>query len=244
MIGIKRILAVVPARGGSKGILLKNLRPVAGVSMIARVGAVLRELRMIDRAVVSTDHEEIARVAESVGIAAPFRRPPELSGDRIGDLEVLTHALLEMEAQDGVEYDIVIMLQPTSPLRQPKHVRDAVNMLVEGAWDAVWTVSETDSKSHPLKQLCVDDKAHGALGYYDATGGKIIARQQLRPVFHRNGIAYVMTRACLLDQKTLMGQRTAALVLQGHFVSIDTEYDIALVEWLMAQSESAAGSHL
>jgi CMP-N-acetylneuraminic acid synthetase len=131
MIGDKRILVVVPARGGSKGIPMKNLRSVGGVPMVARVGAVLRKLPMIDRAVVSTDHEEIARVAESAGIAAPFRRPPELSGDRIGDLDVLSHALLEMEAQDKVVYDIVVMLQPTSPLRQPNHVRAAVSMLVE-----------------------------------------------------------------------------------------------------------------
>lgn len=238
MIGDKRILVVVPARGGSKGIPMKNLRSVGGVPMVARVGAVLRKLPMIDRAVVSTDHEEIARVAESAGIAAPFRRPPELSGDRIGDLDVLTHALLEMEVQDKVVYDIVVMLQPTSPLRQPNHVRAAVSMLVEGAWDAVWTVSVTDSKHHPLKQLSVHDNV---LGYYDPAGEKIIARQQLQPVFHRNGIAYVMSRACLLDQKTLMGRRTAACVLQGHFVSIDTEYDIALVEWIMAQSESTVG---
>jgi CMP-N,N'-diacetyllegionaminic acid synthase len=230
MIGNRRILAVVPARGGSKGIPLKNLQPVLGVPMVARVGEVLRALPMIDRAVVSTDHDEIARVAEAAGIAAPFRRPDGISGDRIGDWDVLNHALNEAERLDAVAYDIVVMLQPTSPLRRPEHVRAAVEMLVEGNWDAVWTLSETDSKNHPLKQLTV---AEGALDYYDPAGKAIIARQQLKPVYHRNGIAYAITRDCLLKQGAIMGRRTGGLVLDGHFVSIDTEWDIALAELIM-----------
>jgi CMP-N,N'-diacetyllegionaminic acid synthase len=234
MIGNQRVLAVVPARGGSKGIPLKNLRPVLGVPMVARVGEIVRALPMIDRAVVSTDHEEIARVAETSGLAAPFRRPPEISGDRIGDWDVLFHALHETERLDGITYDIVVMLQPTSPLRRPEHVRAAIEMLVEGSWDAVWTLSETDSKEHPLKQLTV---TAGELDYYDPAGKAIIARQQLKPVYHRNGIAYAITRDCLLNQGAIKGRRTGGLVLEGHFVSIDTEWDIALVEFIMCSHE-------
>lgn len=230
MIGQHRVLAVVPARGGSKGISLKNLRPVLGVPMVARVGQVVQELPMIDRAVVSTDRDEIARVAESAGIAAPFRRPSEISGDRIGDWDVLVHALHEMERLDGVTYEIIVMLQPTSPLRRPQHVQSAIEMLVEGNWDAVWTLSETDSKNHPLKQLTIEDEQ---LDYYDSSGNTIVARQQLKPVYHRNGVAYAITRDCLLQQGSIKGQRTGGLVLDGHFVSIDTEWDIALVEFIM-----------
>ena len=231
MIGDRRILAVVPARGGSKGIPLKNLRPVLGVPMVARAGHVAKKLPWLDRAVVSTDHEEIARTAEAAGLAAPFRRPEDLSGDCIGDLEVLVNALEEVERIDRVRYDVVVMLQPTSPLRRPRHVTAAVEMLVEGGWDAVWTVSETDSKAHPLKQLTVAED--GRLGYYDPAGKTIIARQQLKPVYHRNGIAYAITRPCLTAQGTIMGARTAALVIDGPTLSIDTEEDLALAEFLM-----------
>ena len=178
----KQILVVVPARGGSKGVRLKNLREVGGVPLVARVGAVVRELPMIDRAVVSTDHEDIARVAEAAGIAAPFRRPPELSGDRIGDLDVLLHALHETESLDGVPYDVIVMLQPTAPLRRACDVAATVEKLVAGGWDAVWTVSPTDSKAHPLKQLTVGE-GDDALGYYDTAGAGIIARQQLGQLF-------------------------------------------------------------
>lgn len=225
---------MVPARGGSKGIKLKNLRPVLGVPMVARVGHDVAQVPEIDRAVVSTDHPEIAQVAEAAGLAAPFLRPPELSGDRIGDFEVLEHALLASEENDGVRYDVVVMLQPTSPLRLPEHVSATVRKLVDEEWDAVWTVTPTDSKAHPLKQLRVDD-GNGRMDYYDPDGGGIIARQQLGTLYHRNGVAYAIARDCLIAQKTIKGARTAALVLEGDFVSIDTEWDIKLVEFVMRE---------
>ena len=236
MIDGKRILAVVPARGGSKGIKLKNLRPVLGVPMVARVGHVAGLVEIIDRAVVSTDHDEIALVAEGSGLAAPFRRPETLSGDRIGDLEVLTNALEEMERIDGVIYDVVVMLQPTSPLRRPEDITGTIGMLVKGGWDAVWTVSESDSKAHPLKQLTIGgagEQNARRLDYYDPAGNTIIARQQLTPVFHRNGIAYAITRDCLLGQQTIMGARTGAYLIEGPAVSIDTEWDIDLCDFMM-----------
>ena len=228
----RRILAVCPARGGSKGIPLKNLHPVGGVPMVARVGHLCAGLDWLDRAVVSTDHDGIAEVAEESGLAAPFRRPKEISGDRISDWDVLHHALLASEANDGVTYDVVVMLQPTSPLRRAEHVTNTVGALFDGEWDACWTVSETDSKAHPLKQLVIEDDQ---LGFNDPQGATIIARQQLKPVYHRNGLAYAFTRSCIIDQKTIMGTRTRALVTPGNFVSIDTEFDIALVEFLMKQ---------
>lgn len=231
MITGRRILAVVPARGGSKGIKLKNLRHVGGVPLMALAATVIKAVPEIDRAVVSTDHPDIAKVAVRNGIEAPFMRPENLSGDRIGDLEVLSHALLTMERLDGIFYDVVVMLQPTSPLRKSEHVRSCINMLITGQWDAVWTVSPTDSKGHPLKQLTVAND--GALDYWDQRGAKVIARQELSTVYHRNGIAYAITRECLLNQKTIKGARTGALVTEGDYVSIDTEWDLALADWII-----------
>jgi len=235
VINEKRILAVVPARGGSKGIRLKNLRTIGGRSLVAIAGDLCNELDWLDRAVVSTEHEQIATEAEANGLAAPFRRPEDLSGDRIGDQEVLEHALRASEEIDGHRYDVIVMLQPTSPLRRPEHVHETVTALLNGDWDAAWTVSETDSKAHPLKQLTVYE---GQLGYYDVRGAKIVARQQLEPVYHRNGIAYAITRECLLDQKKTMGQRTKAVVIDGSFISIDTELDIRFTEFLLSQGQA------
>lgn len=238
MIDGRRVLAVVPARGGSKGVPLKNLRTIAGESLVARAGRVAGSVAEIDRAVVSTDHDGIAAAAEAAGLAAPFRRPGGLSGDRIADWDVLQHALTFMESLDGLTYDIVLMLQPTSPSRTAIHVRDTLEKLVAGGFDSVWTVSETDSKAHPLKQLTVSED--GDLDHYDPRGREIIARQQLQPVYHRNGIAYAITRECLLGQRSIKGRRCGAVVIAGSVSNIDTELDLLWAEFLEARRGMAA----
>ena len=230
MISDLNILAVIPARGGSKGIPLKNLRKVGGVPMVKLASQVASSVEFIDRIVVSTDNEEIAQAAIEGGADAPFRRPEILSGDRISDTQVLAHALQEVERQDKKIYDIVVMLQPTSPLRTKQHIVDSVEMLINNNYDSVWTVSETDSKSHPLKQLTIKNKA---LDYYDNKGKDIIARQQLEMVYHRNGIAYVLKRDVILNSKTIKGSNCGALICQGDFISIDTEKDLELTNYFL-----------
>jgi CMP-N,N'-diacetyllegionaminic acid synthase len=230
----KRILAVVPARGGSKGVPLKNIHPLLGIPLIAHAARVLSQVPQIDRAVVSTDNEAIAKEAARAGLEAPFRRPEALSGDLVSDQEVLHHALITMESLEGGRFDVVVMLQPTSPLRRAEHVISVLEKLIGESWDAVWTVSPTDLKYHPLKQLTVGDA--GAMEYYDPRGANIIARQQLAPLYHRNGAAYAITRECLLEQKTIKGARTAAVILSDPMVSIDTLGDFAIAERYLASN--------
>lgn len=232
MIQDKRVLAVVPARGGSKGVPLKNIQPILGVPLVARVGHLIKEVPIIDRAVVSTDHPQIAEIASEAGLDVPFMRPTELSGDRVADWDVLSHALLEMERLDRQTYDIIVMLQPTSPLRKPEHVFAAIQKLVMEKYDSVWTVSITDSKYHPLKQLMMKNDQ---IDYYDPAGKKIIARQQLTPLYHRNGVAYVMTRECLVEQGTIKGKNTGALVIKEEMISIDTLWDFKIVEFILKE---------
>lgn len=229
MIEGKKILLVVPARGGSKGVKLKNLRTINGVPLVALVGDVVKSIDMIDYAMVSTDHEDIAKVAQSSGLELPFYRPEHLSGDLVGDVDVLTHALVEIERLNNEQYDLIVMLQPTSPMRTAKHVEDAIEMLVTHEADSVWTVSETDSKGHPLKQLTLENEC---IGYYDQKGANIIARQQLVPTYHKNGIAYVVTRQCLLEDKSIKGKKCVPLVIKEQVANIDTELDIAFAEFL------------
>ena len=230
MINGLKVLAIIPARGGSKGVPLKNLREVNGTPIVELAAQVANDVDYIDCTVVSTDHDEIAAAAVRGGATAPFRRPDELSGDRISDLQVLTHALLEIENQNNEKYEIVVMLQPTSPMRTPAHVINTIELLVNNDFDATWTVSETESKSHPLKQLTIED---GNLGYYDKRGKEIIARQQLQPVYHRNGLAYAVTRNCLLNKASITGEKWGAVICEGEFISIDTEFDFALTNFLL-----------
>ena len=232
MIGGRRVLAVVPARGGSKGLPLKNLRPLHGVPLVGLAGDCAAEVPELDRAVVSTDHDEIAAAAKAHDLDVPFMRPAELSGDRIGDWDVLSHALTATESDDGTRYDIVVMLQPTAPQRGPAHVSATIRKLVEEDWDSIWTVSPIDPKHHPLKMLSYD-AATGGLDYYDQNGSKIIARQQLAPLYCRNGVAYAISRDCLLEQGAIKGRRSGALVLEENFISIDTQWDLDLVEYVL-----------
>jgi CMP-N,N'-diacetyllegionaminic acid synthase len=230
--GQTRLLAVVPARGGSKGVPLKNIHPLAGRPLLAYTADVVHAAGIIDRAVVSTDHAAIAQVAQQCGLAVPFMRPARLAGDRVGDVDVLVHALQTVERIEGMSYDVVLMLQPTSPLRRVDHVLAVVERLVHGGWDAVWTVSPTPLKYHPLKQLVTS--ADDRLALFDSRGAAIVARQQLEPVYHRNGAVYAVTRRALLESGTLLPERTAALVLHEHLVSIDTLDDFADVERALA----------
>jgi CMP-N-acetylneuraminic acid synthetase len=229
MLGKKSILVVVPARGGSKGVKLKNIRMINGVPLVALAGRVVRQLPYVDRAVVSTDHPEIAEIARKSGLDVPFMRPEQLSGDVVADGHVLHHALLECERLDNKKYDIVIMLQPTSPFRKPDHVTETVKKLIKGRYDAVWTVSQTDSKAHPMKQLVI---RKDILDFYDPAGANIIARQQLTPVYHKNGVAYAMTRDCIL-KKDIKGKRTSFVIIDEFMVNIDTELDFKMAEFFL-----------
>ena len=228
-----RLLAVIPARGGSKGIPFKNIQPVLGIPLVARVAILIDSLDYIDVAVVSSDNEKIIDTACRFGLEAPFRRPQQLSGDLISDYQVLTHALVETEKHKRTRFDAVIMLQPTSPMRRGHHIQGALDLFIDGNYDSVWSVSQTDSKNHPLKQLTIED---GEVGYYDNSGSEIIARQQLKTVYQRNGIVYVISRACLLDHGDIKGVRTGAFLVEGPSVSIDTISDIEYVEYLMQKN--------
>src|SRR5262245_15430743 len=126
MLDGKSILVVVPARGGSKGVPLKNIHPLCGVPLIHHTGNLVKRLQYVDRAICSTDSHDIAIEAADCGLEVPFMRPNELSGDLVSDLQVLKHAIHDLEGLRppylGPPYDVVVMLQPTCPLRTAAHV--------------------------------------------------------------------------------------------------------------------------
>ena len=132
------IVAVIPARGGSRGIPLKNLREVAGKPLIEACLAA----EPVDRTVVSTDHEGIAQVAREFGAEVPFMRPKELAGDEVTLDPVIYHAVTTLEAQDGRHIDIVLTVQPTRPLLKATTIDGAVRALLDGGWDSVTSVRE------------------------------------------------------------------------------------------------------
>jgi len=226
------VLVVIPARGGSKSIPRKNLRKVNGISLVGRAVKIAKSLTWVNKIVLTTDDPEIAEEGRKHGVEVPFLRPPELSGDFAPGVDTWRHAWLKAEEYFGQTFDISILLEPTSPFRKPKHIEMAFNKLVEGGYDSVLTVSETDTKYHPLKQLVIENDR---VGYYDNAGKDIIARQQLTTVYYRNGAAYVVTRKCLVDQKTIIGSNASAVVIDEPLVNIDTEQDLDNARVLMSK---------
>lgn len=235
MLNGSRVLAVVPARGGSKGIPKKNIALVAGKPLISYTTELTQSIAWIDSRAVSTDSEEIAEVAQRTPGVDIIWRPEELSGDTIGDHAVLLHALLAAEERTGVQFDIVLMLQPTSPLRKISDVEGCAAKLQEGGWDAVWSVSETDLTYHPRKQLALSPE--GKLFFVIPGGHRIVARQELEPVFHRNGVCYSFTRDFLVTNNSTYSQKnTSAIVTPGTHISIDTPEELMAVENMILES--------
>lgn len=227
-----RVLAIIPARGGSKGIPKKNIALVAGKPLVSYTIELAQNLPWLDATLVSTDSEEIAEVSTRTAGVEVVWRPEDLSGDRIGDHPVLRHALLAHEEKTRKRYDIVLMLQPTSPLRTINDVENCLTTLQEGKWDAVWSVSKTALTYHPIKQLTL--APNGKLDFVIPGAHAIVARQQLEPVFHRNGVCYAFARDFLVDsESTYSLDKTSAVEIPGAHISIDTPDDLLAVEKIM-----------
>ncbi len=228
MINNKSILAIIPARGGSKGIKEKNLSKILEKTLISYVSMIINELDMIDHAVVSTDHEAIKNEAISHGLDAPFIRPQELSGDFISDYQVLIHALEESEQFYKKTFDIILMLQPTSPLRTEKHVIQCIDKLINENYESICTVTPVPLKYHALKQLSINKEV---LSIHCASGENIISRQQLSSTYYRNGACYAFTRKCLKEEKSIFSKKRAgALIIHDQLISIDTYEDLEETE--------------
>ena len=135
-----KILAVIPARGGSKSVPRKNIAIVAGRPLLAYTVTEALKVGAITDLVVSTDDPEIAALGRSLGALVPFLRPTSLATDQAQSAPVLRHSLLEMEALRGDRYDAVMLLQPTSPLRQARHIEQAIEMLTNNDVDSVVSV--------------------------------------------------------------------------------------------------------
>jgi CMP-N-acetylneuraminic acid synthetase len=227
MYGSKKILAVVIARGGSKGIKLKNLKKIRGNTLVKITGMFCKKINIFDKSIISTDHELIGKEGKKNSLDFFFKRPKKLSGSIVADEDVLRHATIKAENFYKTKFDIIVSLPPTSPLRKNIDVINALKILISNNHDAVWTVSETDSKFHPLKQLIIERKR---LKFFEKKGKDIIARQQLSKIFHRNGCAYLIKRNVLLQKKKLFTSNTGYLIIKSKQISVDTIDDIKLIE--------------
>jgi CMP-N,N'-diacetyllegionaminic acid synthase len=224
------ILAVVPARGGSKSIPRKNLCQINGVSLVGKAACIVNSIPWINFAVISTDDEEIAEEGIKYGLSAPFRRPVELSGDTATSVDMWKHAWTESELFYGARFDISVLLEPTSPLRTVDDVKKTVLKLLSGNHSSAATVSLTPAHFTPQKTLTVED---GIIDFYHSMGSQHSLRQSIPKYYHRNGLCYAVTRDQLFNKNRIIDNETAAIVIERNVVNIDEPFELELAEWLI-----------
>lgn len=225
------VLGVIPARGGSKGIPRKNLVPLGGRPLIAHTCDAARASRTLTRVLVSTDDGEVADVARRLGIEVALR-PAPLAADDTPMLDVLLDLLATLESRHAYVPDVVVLLQPTSPLRQAGQIDEAVRLLLDSGADSVVSVVEVPHQFTPASLLRLEG---GRL--VPAAGVTGPLRRQDKPqLFARNGPAVVAVRTAVLrDQRALYGADTRALVMpRADSIDIDDRFDLEVAELLLA----------
>ena len=217
------ILALVPARGGSKGLPRKNLVRLAGRPLLAYTAECIRECRTPVRAVLTTDDEEIAELGRKLGLEVPFRRPAELAADDTPSLNVVQHALARLSLDEGYRPELVALLQPTSPLRTARHLEDALELFMDGGCDSL--LSLTPFRDHPAWACRIDN--HLAVPLEPDEPSR---RQDLPSLYRPNGAIYLTTPE-LLARNRLLGDAVAAYVMAPRdSVDIDDAWDLAVAE--------------
>ncbi len=233
------VLAVIPARGGSKSIPRKNLARIEGVSLVGWAARVALATNWIDHVVLSTDDEEIAAEGRACGIEVPFTRPAELAGDRSTSAETWRHAWLESEQHYDMRFDCSLLLEPTSPLRTVADLERTMRALVQDRHAAAATVSRTPAHYTPHKTLVLDET--GRVNFYLSEGARHSIRQTIPAYYHRNGICYAVKRATLIDHGAIVERDCAAVIIERPVVNIDEPLDLRVAEHLMADALGSRG---
>jgi CMP-N-acetylneuraminic acid synthetase len=229
MLQDKTFLAVIPARGGSKRLPKKNVLPLAGKPLIAWSIEAAKKSKYIDEIVVTSDDKTILSLSEQYSTKT-INRPDELAGDTTSSIDVIKHALKKFS-----DYDYIILLQPTSPLRTAKHIDEAIELLVQKNADAIISVCETEHS--PLWSNTLDDDKDMS-GFLDQ---KLLnlRSQDLKKYYRLNGAIYIIEREKLLKESTFFLKKNiyAYIMEQKESVDIDTQLDFDFATFLMQRKQ-------
>ena len=234
----KKILAVIPARGGSKGVLRKNMRTIGGKTLIARAIEAAQNSKYLERVLISTDDEDIAREARSLGLDLPFMRPPELATDHAPLMAVVLHAYNFFKSK-GTRYEAVLSLQPTCPFITGQTIDNVIEVWLANSCESVVTVAEI-TKGHPYiaKRLLPGDRLEEFLPIPE--GAVVAPRQKREKAYYLTGGMYLRDQRLLERSGTqghcLGNDARAAVVSQIEAVDINDEFDLEFAEFLV-QSE-------
>ena len=224
-----KILGTICARGGSKGIKNKNIRPLLGKPLIAYTIEYFKKWGKADRIVCSTDSEKIAKVARKFGAEVPCMRPQELATDNAFKIHVLQHIVKFCEKQENTNYDLIVDLDPTAPLRKRKNLNEAFKKFVASNANNLYSVCK--ARKNPYFNMVELDKNGYAHLCKDSS---VIRRQDAAPVYELNASIYIYNRDFLLRTNTLHSDKTIIYEMpDGASIDIDNELDFLFVEFLL-----------
>jgi CMP-N-acetylneuraminic acid synthetase len=233
------VLGVVTARAGSKGIPGKNTKLLAGRPLVAYTIDAALTSGAFDRLIVSTDDEQVASLAREMGCEVPFARPAALSTDDTPHLPVMEHAVAWMRDHEHYRADWAMILMPTSPLRQPRHIVESIELGNRSAADSVVSVDEMPAHFHPQRALTIDDAGWARLFIgAQPVRNRAVRRQDLAKAWVFNGAIYLF-RTALLEtaEPSLYGERVAAYVMAAPFGhNIDNAEDWDGAERMLSSS--------
>ena len=235
-----KVLGIITARGGSKGIPGKNLKPLAGKPLLAYTVDTARRSGALDRVILSTEDEAIATAGRDLGCDVPFIRPFDLAHDDTPHLPVIQHATRWMLERVNYQPDAVMILQPTSPLRSAADIASAVALLDTSGADSVLSVNEVPAHSHPMRTLRLDDQGHAVLFVSgEPVRNRINRRQDLPPAWVMNGAIYACrTRVLFAAEPSLYGNRVVAYRMPAErSISIDDLEDWDAAERALASRQ-------
>lgn len=225
------IYAIIPARGGSKGIPGKNIKPFAGKPLIAWSIQQALECKYIDRVIVSTDSQEIADIAITWGAEVPFLRPVDISGDLSTDLEFMQHCLTWLQESEGIIPDMVVQLRPTYPGRKLSILNDCMTRFIDSDYDSLRTVIPIEKSPYKMYHVNGDNlvplfrEVNGLSEPYNR------CRQELPQAYLHNGYIDIIKSDVILDQASMTGDKIYAYVMRaGEYHDIDT-----LDDWVEAE---------
>ena len=234
-----QILALIPARGGSKSIPRKNIKPLAGYPLIAYSIAAALQSRQVTRTLVSTDDVEIARIAQNYGAEVPCLRPPEYAKDNTPDFPVFTHALSWLKENESYQPDLVVQLRPTSPLRPPECVDQAVQTLLDyPEADSVRGVIPSGQNPYKMWQITSQGRMNPLLTLPGIEEPFNAPRQELPQTYWQTGHIDAIRITTILEKNSLSGEIIYPLFIDPRYaVDIDTLRDWQRAEWIISQGE-------
>ena len=224
MFGKQKILALIPARGGSKGIKDKNIIPLAGKPLIAYSIEAAKKSKYIDSIVVTTDSEKIAEVAKRYGARVPFLRPAELAADTSKTIDAVLHAIKTLKSM-GENYDTLVLLQPTQPLRTTDDIGKAIELYYESGENGLVSISSVDDSPLLIRSIDEDGKLINLLSQ-----NSTCRRQDMPNYYKVNGCIYINKIDEINENTSFNDNKVPFIMDKEHSIDIDELSDLWMAE--------------